>query len=512
MEYQLKKELCPVCETVLEGTSEQPLDLEINLPDYCPDIERILKCRLCPSVSSKTISGDRLELEGNALVTLYYLDSKKQAVRCCEHNSPFSCSFKLRPDLTDPVSVIRLRTDYLNCRALSPRRVDIHGAFTVCASVFAKTDQEICCGIEGSDIQQKTHTELYSRLCGSGQQVFSITETLDIGQGKGLPEGIIRSGLTVRAESCKALDNKLMINGEAVLCILYVTDVESGTTDTMTFHIPFTQVLDIQGVSAATTNEVRLDVMSFDTALKSEYDENSTLVTLDARICAAVLAFSHDEVSVVDDAYSTDYELELKEKQCQFTRLLSCSENSVNIKEDTELGDSGITQILDVWCDSISSISSCENDLLKIRGKLVCSILALDGEGVPFYAERPLEFSFEPDMQSQSGTVSARVNITPMSTGFRITGDNTIELKAELRLNTTILETRSLRAVTSAQYNEDRPRIKDSTAALTIYYADRGEDLWEIAAKYCTSAEALRLENDLSDDVIPARKMLLIPL
>lgn len=512
MEYQLKKQICPVCETVSDFTGEQPVDLEISLPDYCPDIERILKCRLCPAVSSKSISGDRLEIEGNALITLYYLDSKKQAVRCCEHNSPFSCSFKLRPDLVDPVVVIRLRTDYLNCRAVSPRRADIHGAFTVSAVVYAKTEQEVCCGIEGSDIQQKTHNELYSKLCGSAQQIFSVTETLDIGQGKGLPEGIIRSDLTVRADSSKALTDKLMVNGEAVLRILYVTDVETGSTDTMTFNIPFTQVLDIQGVTADTTNELRLDVMSYDTSLKSEYDENSTLVTLDARICATVLASEEAEVTVVDDAYSTDYELELRSDQCRFTRLLSCSENSINIKEDVDLGSNGITRILDVWCESISSISSYENEALKIRGKLICSILALGSDSVPFYAERPLEFSFEPDMPPAGGTVSTRLSIAPIATGFRITGDNTIELKAELRLCTTILDTRSCRVITSAQYSEDKPRIKDTTAALTLYYADEGEALWDIAAAYCTSVEALRSENELTDDIIPQRRMLLIPV
>ncbi len=512
MEYQLKKELCPTCEAVFEGTSEQPVDLDISLPDYCPDIERLLKCRICPTVSGKTISGDRLEVEGTALITLYYLDSKKKAVRYCEHNSPFSCSFKLRPELADPVAVVKLRTDYLNCRAVGPRRVDIHGAFTVCAVVYARTEQEFCSGIEGSDIQQKTHSEGYSRLCGTGQQIFSITETLDIGQGKGSPEGILRSGLTVRAESCKALTDKLMVNGEAVLHLLYVTDVETGAADTMTFHIPFTQVLDVQGVTSETVNELRLDVMNFDASLKSEYDENSTLVTLDARICATVIATEPSEMVVVDDAYSTDYELELTSKPCSFTELLSLSENSLVLKEEAALGENGITQMMDVWCESVSSVASYENDALTIRGKVLCAMLALDSEGTPFYAERALEFSYSPEISVHGGTVNARVQVTPLSVSFRITGDNTIELKAELRCAAAVFSTRSCKAVTAAQTSEERRRQKDSAAALTIYYADEGENLWGIARQYCTSVEALRLENELTEDVFTGRTMLLIPV
>ena len=83
MEYSLKKENSAVCETVLDAVSEQPLDLDFSLPDYCPDIERILKCRMCPSITSKSITGDRLDVDGVAVIRLYYLDSKKQAVRLC---------------------------------------------------------------------------------------------------------------------------------------------------------------------------------------------------------------------------------------------------------------------------------------------------------------------------------------------------------------------------------------------------------------------------------------------
>ena len=93
MEYQMQRESCAVCETVFEGTKEQPIDLDFTLPDYCPDIERILKCRVTPSLTSRNLSADMLELDGSVLMSLYYLDAKKQAIRLCEHTMPFSCSF-----------------------------------------------------------------------------------------------------------------------------------------------------------------------------------------------------------------------------------------------------------------------------------------------------------------------------------------------------------------------------------------------------------------------------------
>ena len=43
MEYRVMKGEIPVCETILDTSAEQPIDLDFSLPDYCPDIQKILK-------------------------------------------------------------------------------------------------------------------------------------------------------------------------------------------------------------------------------------------------------------------------------------------------------------------------------------------------------------------------------------------------------------------------------------------------------------------------------------
>lgn len=512
MEYQMQRESCAVCETVFEGTKEQPIDLDFTLPDYCPDIERILKCRVTPSLTSRNLSADMLELDGSVLMSLYYLDAKKQAIRLCEHTMPFSCSFSWKTGAEEAAALVRLRTEYLNCRALSPRRVDIHGAVSAIVTVCARNEQEYFSHIEGEDIQQSRRSAAVSRLCGIGQQQFSLTEVLDIGAGKGHPESILRSDLSVRCDSVKAMSDKLMVGGEAVLRMLYVTDLETGAQDTMTFHIPFSQVLDVRGVSDSTTNEVLLEVMNYDTTLKSEFDENSTLVTLDARLCATVLASEETNVEWVEDAYSTEYELSLTKKPCRFIQSLTVLKEEFSAKSEVNTGENGITKIIDLWCDSVSSICVAENEQMTVRGKVNCCMLALDGEGVPYYLERPVDFSVAPEVLQSMTHPTVKAEVKAENLSFRITGDDRVEIKAELCLTGTAYMESSWKGITAAEGLDDRCRRKDKAAALTLYYADEGERLWDIACAYCTSVEAVKLENDLTEDVMTAAGMILIPM
>ena len=50
------------------------------------------------------------------------------------------------------------------------------------------------------------------------------------------------------------------------------------------------------------------------------------------------------------------------------------------------------------------------------------------------------------------------------------------------------------------------------TAALTIFFARKGESLWEIARQYSTSMEAIMEENSLSEEILPENRMLMIPM
>ena len=508
MEYSLKKENCSVCETILQSSSEQPVDLDFSLPDYCPDIERILKCRICPSITSKSITGNRLDVDGVTVIRLYYLDSKKQAIRCCEHSSPFSCSFELKSTSPDMAASVRVKTEYLNCRAVSPRRLDIHGTITVIASVYSKGNQEYCTDIEGEDIQQRKREETVSNLCGIGQQQFSVSEVLDIGQGKGSPESILRSELSISLDDSRAIEDKLMLKGEAVLRVLYVTDIETGAQDFMTFNIPFSQVIDVPGITDSTVNDISVDVMSCDVSLKSEFDANSTLITLDARLSALVFAYEPMTVELIEDTYSTTYELELEYKNVPIKRLIGNTDMSSSVKDEINTGDNGITKVIDLWCDSINFITAVENNTMNIRGKLNCCMLALD----KFCSEKAVDFSITPDMTECPQSVTANTSVTVPDMSFRITGDNTVEIKADMRMRCSAYESGTRRCVTSANALEDRMRKKDSTAALTLYYADEGESLWNIAQLYCTSVEAIQLENNITDDVIQARGMVLIPM
>ena len=62
MEYRITTEQVALRETVLETTAEIPFDAEVSLPDYCPDIGKILRCRAVPSLTVEELRGRVMRL------------------------------------------------------------------------------------------------------------------------------------------------------------------------------------------------------------------------------------------------------------------------------------------------------------------------------------------------------------------------------------------------------------------------------------------------------------------
>ena len=107
MEYHLRTEVLQGTEVVFDGCQEQPVDLTLSLPDYCPDIQRILKCQIYPCITSKSIVGDSLEVNGNTMLRILYVDSVGLPIRCCEKISTFTTNIPMKKTLDNPIAFVK---------------------------------------------------------------------------------------------------------------------------------------------------------------------------------------------------------------------------------------------------------------------------------------------------------------------------------------------------------------------------------------------------------------------
>lgn len=512
MDYPIKTDSIFVCKTIFEENSEQTVDADFALPDYCPDIQKILKCQIEPHIESKNVVGDRIEIEGISIVRIIYIDAIKMSVRCTEQSYPFSISNNLKDTPQYAVIQTDMKVNYLNCRALSPRRLNIHGAFNVGIKVIDRCEVQTCTNILGDDIQQKKISVDYSYLQGIAQQQFSVTETLETGQNRPAIQSVIRSDIRAVCSDCKPIANKIMYKGDLLIKIMYLSDLDSGKIETMEYTVPFSQVIDINGANEKSLCAVRTDIMNYSVTLKTEIGFDDPLPVLNAKLCVTAFAYEERDTTLITDCYSTKYFIDPTYSSYSFPMLrMNIKENIID-KASVDFTDTSLSKVIDVWCEKGNVICNTDNGKTSLNGKYNVCILAVDTSDNVIYTERTTEYTQNLSGVEPMNKSSSFVTPECISVGFRFASEKRVEVRTELLITGELYEMTSLNAVSCAKTDEDKLRKKDDSSSLILYFAEEGEDVWTIAGNYCTSVTQVRRENDLTEDILPCKKMLMIPM
>jgi hypothetical protein len=99
--------------------------------------------------------------------------------------------------------------------------------------------------------------------------------------------------------------------------------------------------------------------------------------------------------------------------------------------------------------------------------------------------------------------------LTVITVAFSLTSGH-IDLRVDCIVSAVIYGLNNENVASDMSLDESRPKdCKQKT--LTLYFADKGEEIWDIAKSYNTSMDAIRRENNLEVDSLPERSMLLIP-
>lgn len=511
MEYSVNKETLGVCRPVFDGCLEQSVDLDFNLPEYCPDIQKILKCQVYPRITNRNIVGDRLNVEGIAIVNLMYLDSEKLSIRCCEHSSPFSVTFNLKNSCENCIAFTKTKVEYINCRAITQRRVDIHGAFSVCAKVKKRDNQEIVCGINDGTIEQKKEQFSVSNLLSMAQQQFSVNETIELSN---LPpiEAIVKSEVKILLNDYRTITNKLILNAEAIFNLLYISNIETGEIRSAQFNIPISQIVDAEGLEDNCDCDINIEVLNHDMQQKLDGNGENTLLGLDIKMVISVLAYESKEIEVLKDIYSTEFETEKVLENLNLSKLYDEIQIIHNENTSIESNSSEIMDILDAWGEIVSIDAVVKDNTILFNGKINVCVLGLNTSQEPIYFERMVEFEHKHDWNNKVFDIKINPTAVIVSLDARNAGGKNVDISIGIKILAPVYINSKLKAVSDVIVDQEKPLEKDTSAALTVYYAGAGENLWDIARNYCTSVEAIRLENELESDFIEDRRMILIPM
>ncbi len=505
MELQTTMRRIGLTGTIFDDFDERPVDCDFMLPDFLPDMAAVLKCTMKPVVQSHQISGDRVMADGTVYLNVLYLDEGRKCVRSFENAQPFTSVFTVKDLSAADRVTLSAKPNYVNCRATGPRRVDIHGAFSVKLIVTSRVDTEVIETAEARDLYTKGCKIAYTADGGGAEKPFTINEVLEL-ESEMPAEMIVRHEAHICISDCKQLPGKAVIKGDVLLKTVYVTDTVAGTLCQAKHSIPFSQILDVEGLDEETLCECLAEIVSCDVRLSQNPNGESRLLSVSVKSVLSLHCFVQENCDLLTDAFHTVYPLTLTTQRIMPSCLTTLSREPVTLQQSLSLPDGGIADILDVWSDVVTV--ACENG--ELEGQLLVQLIARDTNGVVAYYERPLDMTVPIADDCDQTVVSADV----LDTEYTLSGDR-LELRLQLLVCRRTGTVESYLAVTALQADESAPHPCTQgleNCQVKVCFAKAGDSLWEIAKATHASPTALMKENNLNDEILQSRTMLLIPL
>ena len=504
MELKVFRDVLPAAGADCTAKAELPLETELLISDYLPPVQRIVKCFAKPVVLQKQLAPGRLTLEGYLRCTVYYQGEEGAGLCQTEQKLPFTKALEL-PSFaaTAWTACVEGQTEYLNCRAVTPRRIEVRGAYGLVVSVHAQLSTEVITALSEGGIEQKPVTLAGVRRAATLEKLVTIEGALTFPK---LPAAILDITGTAEVRELKRMQGKAVAKG--VLHVLCGWRAEGDAAlRSQTADLPFNQILDADGLSEDCRCLCVLEPVGF--ALAEGEQEASGQLT--ASVMMHLHAWRPCQLQYVADAFSTQFEtavtpqeLAAEDLACMLNETASSTVSGPLPDADAQLracfvsyGPAQVTPYRDGWAFTVRAVATAfaENSLAELESYEKTLELVF-----PLAVEAPPGAQFSPECWLSTE------NIQCSCTG------GTLEVTVTARAEGAILRRSTHSGIGSIELGEPLT-TPDPEIALRIYYAQAGEELFGIARRFHVSPAQILTANGLEagTQVLPQAMHFLVP-
>ncbi len=498
------KDTVSAAQTICETKMELPLETEFLIPDYLPQVFKIVKCFVIPVILQKQVSAGRLSVEGYLRCVVYYQADGDGTLCQTEQKLTFTKQAECRLgeyDLANALVETSGEVEYVNCRAVSGRRVDVRGAFILSVRAWAQQQAEVVTALAGTGVYQKTIPLKSTRMIAAAEKLISAEEAVRFDVQ---PDMILNVQCFGQTEDLKLIAGKAVIKGSLHADVLYRAK-GSGELRHTEVEVPFNEVLDLENVAEDCKGQAFADATGC-TVTAGEEGEAGMRLNVTASLSAYV--WKDTEILAVSDAFAAQEELELTAAPVLLERVQEPFAQRVTANTSGQLPDPA-ARVLDALATPISAEVVSENGRVVLRGRVMAHVLCENEMGEIDCYDKMCEYAAPLELQASEAGMYAVCRAGIAGVSAHKSGDE-VTAEIELVVSGTVSLMEECRAVSGVR--DAGPREKEGRdLALHIYFAQQGEALFDIAKHYAAPPEAIQRANGLEADVLTETCRLLIP-
>ena len=466
--------------------AEIPVETEILISDYLPQVFRVVKCFARPVVLQKQLQPGRLTLEGYIRCTVYYQGEGGAGLCQTEQKLPFQKTLELPAfSFTSWSAAVEGETEYINCRAVTPRRIEVRGAYGLVASVSTQCSTEAVTALSGCGIQQRQVTLRGVKRAAVLDKLFAADGAIPFAEP---PAAVLDVSGSALVSELRLLNGKAVAKGEIhALCAWKGRD--SAALQSQEAAIAFNQILDVEGLTEDCQCLCTAEPVGFTLA----EGEDGGPGKLSATVMLHLRAWRPYELNCVADAFSTQCEVKCETAPLTAEQMACILDETVAVTCSGPLPDEN-TRLLACFASFGPVGVETEGDAPVLKARVQVTAFGQNSlDEIDSYdktAELVLPLSGCP-----AGELWPECWLSAESLQAGCTG-GALEVTVQVRAQGAVLCRESIPCVSAVETGAPLAPA-DPDISLRIYYARQGEALFDIARRFHVSPGQMLEANGL---------------
>lgn len=480
--------LCmPMCKRVINTDISE----DIIIPDYYPEIRRVLCVRENMLPPAKFVSGNKIDISGVVDYTLIYVGSN--GMIC---SAPLSAEYAFSVpldnsnefELSEGVNIMAHSVaESSTVRVGGPRKLQIRSHIRSNVNAWGKMPySESLEGIEDASSIQRLEAEgTYAEVLCESSDIVTVSDDYRLTSA----ESTIAVADSIAVVHSSRIEGEIIYaSGEVIVGMLIISP--DGKSEKVVRKIPFEAESDLDGID--TDHENSLRIIGNITELNINVEDDN--VFIEANLALEICMIQNRPIIYTCDAYSTEQTSVTDMKTFSLPSVIENRSVEVSRGERIALSELNFAEgaeIIDVYGSAVIGDAVLEDERCVMRGNCKYNIICLkDGE----YSNCEVRVPFEYDCDSKEEIESFDATAQVISCKARNDGEY-LNIDSDLMLSYNTMgrrDTQMLEKVTFFDRNES------SRGEWTVCYVQNGESAWDIAKRY--SVRECDVKGDPSTD------------
>lgn len=497
--------------------SQITLDDDYNVPDYRPDIVKVLKEKGELRFDEVKAGNGAVWVKGSlSFRVLYRSEQSNGKISCLKGEIPFQEKLNLDGIQEHDKVVATGEIEDITIGVINSRKLNIRAVVVLYVTAEEEVDEELTAKLEeGDGYEQKIVKREGLTLLAANRDICRQKSEVVLPSSKPNVREILWRSIELRNIESRVQEGKTQIAGEVLIAVLYSEEEETERLQWYETTVPLECETDCGVQDENIICKVKVTPISTELEVKPDYDGEERILVLELALNVDIRVWREEQLELLADIYSLKKKLLPICKERVLERLLVKNYAKCRIAEQIELPESQ---------ERILQICACEGKVNLERKELVENGVQAEGtivvelvyittdDNMPVGTVREIyPFSQVIEIPELSGPLRMELDCGIEQLQAVMLDQEHIEVKAVVHLDLLAVLEQNIHNIEEVEEAALDMEELQNRPGLVGYIAKEGDELWEIAKENHTTIHDILETNGWKEkELLPGDTILIV--